>query len=360
MGTKVLVLVGTKLGGFILESDAERKEWEVRGPFCGVPVRDMKYDPATGTIYATGAGEYVWGEERAPGVYRSRDLGETWTHSAEGITFGDDGPKVTRVWHLMPGNGVLYAGAEPAGLFRSTDGGETWSHVAGLREHPTTPDWHGGNGGLCLHSIALHPSDPNRIWVAMSAVGTFYTGDGGKTWEIRNQGMTAQYPIEHKENIGYCVHKLVRAPGEADILYQQHHGGVFRSPDGGLNWENVAEGLPSDFGFPCVEHPHNPEAFYVLPVQDNGRYAPGGAAAVWRAEQGGKAWTRLSGGLPQEHAYFEVLREGMAVDTLPRHGIYFGTNNGFVFGSGDEGENWQVLASHLPYVWSVNTAVIED
>lgn len=357
MGTKVLVLVGTKQGGFICESDAERKDWKLRGPFCGVGIRDMKYDPATRAIYAAGAAQY--GEEWRAGVWKSLDLGETWTHSAEGFTYGEGEPKIDKIWHLMPAHGALYAGVDPAGLFRSDDGGQTWSHVAGLRDHPVRPDWGGGAGGLCLSSIISNPSDPNELWVGISSVGVWHTADGGRTWAQRNGGVTNDY-VPGETYYSFCCHKMDRAPGEETVLYMQDHGGVYRSFDGGQNWESIAEGLPSDFGFACAAHPHNPKSCYMIPIQDNGRYMPGAQAAVWRANEYGASWTRLSNGLPQEHAYFQVLREGLAVDTLDRHGIYFGTNNGFVFASNDEGESFTAIASHLPYVWSVNTAVITD
>lgn len=358
MGTKVLVLVGTKRGAFILESDRERKDWKLRGPFLGVPVRDMKYDKATGAIYAAGAGQY--GEEYRAGVWKSLDLGETWTHSAEGLTYGEDGPKLEKVWHLVSAHGSLYAGVDPAGIFRSDDGGQTWTHLAGLRAHPTCPEWGGGAGGLCLHSIVPHPTDPRQIWVGISAVGAFYTADGGESWEVRTNGLRAEWPVNEESNTGYCVHKLIGASGDQPILYMQHHGGVFRSHDGGQNWVDISEGLPEDFGFACAENPHDPSSFYVVPIKHEGRFVPDGKAAVWRANKGGESWTRLTDGLPQENAYFQVLREALGVDSLPEHGIYFGTNNGFVFASNNEGATWSTIASHLPYVWAVNTAVIED
>lgn len=356
MRTRVLVLLGTKRGAFILESDEERRDWKLRGPFLDVPVRDMKYDPATAAIYAAGAGKY--GEEYRAGVWKTTDFGETWSHSAAGFTYGENGPKIDKVWHLMPAHGVLYAGVDPAGLFRSDDGGETWTHVKGLREHPTCPDWGGGAGGLCLNSVVAHPTDPKQLWVGISSIGVWYTADGGETWEQRNGGMTAEYS-PGQTFFSFCCHKFDRAAGEENLLYMQDHGGVYRTFDGGRNWENIAEGLPSDFGFACAAHPHDPRSFYLIPIQDNGRFMPGARGAVWRANDYGNSWTRLSNGLPQEHAYFQVLREALAVDHLDRHGVYFGTNNGFVYASTDEGENWQAVASHLPYVWAVNTAIIK-
>lgn len=358
MSKQVLVLVGTKNGGFILQSDAQRNQWQVCGPFCNVPIRDMKYDPASGAIYAAGA-RMISENDFVAGVWKSPDLGKTWTHSAEGITYGEGEPKVGKIWHLMPAaNGVVYAGADPAGLFRSDDGGQNWTHVSGLRAHPTRPDWGGGNGGLCLSSIITDPNDPNQLWVGMSAVGVWHTADGGRTWETRNGGVTNDY-VPGETYYSFCCHKMDRAAGDETVLYMQDHGGAYRSFDGGQNWDNITAGLPSDFGFACAAHPHDPRSCYMIPIQGEGRYMPGGQAAVWRANDYGNSWTRLARGLPQEHAYVSVLREGLAVDTLDRHGVYFGTNNGSVWASNDEGENWRTIASNLPYVWSVNTAVID-
>lgn len=192
MSTRVLVMAGTRKGGFILESDEARKDWKVHGPFCNSwEVMDMKHDPKTRAIYAASY-EETW-PKTIPAVWKTTDMGSTWTRSSEGITYGEEGPKMLKVWHLMPANGALYAGAEPAGLFRSDDGGQTWSHVQGLREHPSTPGWMPGNGGLCLHSIVPHPTDPQQMWVAISAVGAFHTTDGGATWEPRNKGIRDPY-----------------------------------------------------------------------------------------------------------------------------------------------------------------------
>ena len=359
MGTQVIALVGTKGGAFLAQSNRDRKEWSVRGPFCASGVRDVKLDPATGAIVAAGSVRSAGGESARPVVWRSTDLGETWTHSGDGLTYGADGPEITQIWGIQPAHGAIYAGVEPAGLFRSDDGGLTWTHVAGLRQHPTCPDWGGGAGGLCLHTIVPHPTDPRQLWIGMSATGVFYTADGGCTWEVRNGGMTQDYNPGQPYH-GFCCHKVVRAPGESDYLYMQDHGGVYRSFDGGSNWDDVREGLSSDFGFACSAHPRDPKTAYLVPIQDNGRFMPGGAAAVWRTQDAGDSWQRLSRGLPQEHAYFQVLREALATDALDPAGVYFGTNSGWVFGSRDEGESWTSIASFLPYVWAVNTAVLTD
>lgn len=357
MSTRVLVLVGTKKGAFILESDRDRRDWRLRGPFCQAwPLNHVNYDPATGTLYAGGGSPWF-----GASVWRSGDLGETWSQSSEGLTYGDDGPKLNTVWNVTAGHGALYAGVDPAGLFRSDDGGATWRHVGGLRAHPSSASWMPGNGGLCLHTIVPHPSDPRQMWVGISAVGAFHTADGGATWETRNRGVRCEFMPERYPEYGQCVHKLGRAPGQTDLLYQQNHCGVYRSRDGGKQWEEISGGLPSDFGFPLAIHPHDPKTVYVIPLDaEGGRYMPEAKAAVWRSEDGGDNWRRLSKGLPQEHAYLGVLREAMATDTLDSVGVYFGTSSGQLFASRDNGESWTQLAAHLPAITSVEAAVVEE
>ncbi|MFL5778447.1 MAG: WD40/YVTN/BNR-like repeat-containing protein, partial [Chloroflexota bacterium] len=218
------LLVGTRKGGFILDGEADRRSWTVRGPLCeGWPIHDMKLDPATGAIVAGGGSPWY-----GAAVWRSDDLGETWTHSSEGLTYGEDGPALETVWNLTPGHGAVYAGVEPAGLFRSDDGGATWRHIEGLTNHRTRPEWKPGGGGLCLHSIVPHPADDKRVWVGISAVGAFETRDGGESWELRNRGVRADFLPGPAPEFGQCVHKLVLACDAGERLYQQNHSGVFR------------------------------------------------------------------------------------------------------------------------------------
>ncbi len=358
MAARVLLLVGTKKGAFILESDAERRDWLLRGPLCsGWPISYMSHDPATGTIYAAGGNAWY-----GPAVWRSPDLGRTWTHSSAGITYGDGGPSIDALWTVEPANGAVYLGVAPAGLFRSDDRGQTWEQVAGLRAHPTAPQWQAGAGGLCLHTIVPHPDDPDQMWVAISAAGAYYTADGGRTWEPRNRGVRAEFREDKYPEFGQCVHRMVMAPGRPERLYQQNHCGVYRTDDGGRQWTEVSRGLPTDFGFPFAVHPRDPEKVYVIPLTtpEAGRHAPGGSLAVWRSSDGGDSWTRQSRGLPQENAYVGVLRHGLAVDSLSPAGVYFATSTGQVFGSSDEGESWSLLADYLPNTVSIAAVVVED
>jgi len=357
MSQRCVLLVGTRKGLFVLDGDADRRSWQVRGPLCdGWPIHDAIVDPGSGAIFAGGGSSWY-----GPAVWRSDDLGETWTHSSEGLTYGDDGPKIPTVWNVTRGPDALYAGVEPAGLFRSRDGGATWEHIEGLTNHRTRSEWQPGAGGLCLHSIVPHPTDTSRVWVGISAVGAFETADGGATWDLRNKGVRADFYPDKYPEFGQCVHKLVMAADGGEHLYQQNHCGVYRSFDGGREWQEITAGLPSQFGFPMVAHPRDPNTVWTIPLSEpeEGRFMPQGHAAVWQTSDGGDSWARRDAGLPTENAYLGVLREAMAVDRLDPVGVYFGTSTGQVYGSRDEGRTWSVVADNLPAVWSVEAAVLD-
>lgn len=359
MAEKVVVLVGTKKGLFIAQSDAARRSWRLRGPYCEHwPINHAVLDPATGAIHAGGGSEWF-----GPAVWTSQDLGESWTHSSEGLTYGEGSEPIGAVWSLEPAPGLLYAGVLPAGLFRSTDGGRSWSHLDGLRKHPTRPEWNPGGAGLTLHHIVVDRDDPRRIWVGISSAGVFYSADGGETWEPRNRGVRADYLPEDQRypEFGQCVHSIAKAPGMPDRLYQQNHCGMYRTDDAGRTWVSIEEGLPSTFGFPSATHPTDPDTVFLLPLNGDtkGRYMPDAKAAVYRSRDGGRSWQDLRKGLPQENAYFGVLRQAMATDALDPAGVYFGTSGGALFASNDEAESWSLVAEHLPAILSVETAVLD-
>ena len=352
---RVLVLIGTKKGAFIAESDEGRRNWSLRGPFCNHwPIHHFAANGVTGALHAAGGNEWF-----GPAVWTSRDLGDTWTHSSRGIAYAEGQEPVSAVWSVAARDGELYAGVQPAGLFRSADGGESFEPVSGLQEHPTRPDWHPGGAGLTLHSIVLDPDDPERVWVGISSAGVFYTGDRGKSWEPRNRGTRADFLPEGQNypEFGQCVHCIVMAPGQRDRLYQQNHCGMYRSDDGGRTWQSIEAGLPSTFGFPAVTHPRDPDTLFLVPLNGDikGRYMPDAAAAVWRTRDGGRTWTGLRAGLPQQHAFLGVLRQALAVDRAEPAGIYFGTTSGSLYASADEGETWSCIAQNLPAISSVET-----
>jgi photosystem II stability/assembly factor-like uncharacterized protein len=356
MTERCVLLLGTPKGAFILDGGPNRTGWSLRGPMCeGWPTHDIVQDASSGVLLAAGGSPWY-----GPAVWRSDDVGRTWTHSSEGLTYGDDGPRIPTVWSVRPGLDAVYAGVEPAGLFRSPDGGVTWTHVQGLTDHPSRSNWQPGNGGLILHSIVPHRDDPARLWVGISAVGVFETRDGGASWHTRNTGVRAEFSPERYPEYGQCVHKLVMAADGGLHLYQQNHCGVYRTFDGGEHWDEITEGLPSDFGFPMAAHPRDPQTAWTIPLNgaDRGRFMPDAAAAVWRTHDGGDTWIRSEDGLPQHDAYLGVLRDAMAVDTADPVGVYFGTSTGQVFASTNEGRSWSLIADHLPSVWSVETAVV--
>jgi hypothetical protein len=356
---RTLVLLGTKKGVFVAESDGARTAWSLRGPYCDTwPINHVVGDPATGAIHAAGGNEWF-----GPAVWTSHDLGASWTHSSRGLAYDEGAEPVKAAWSLALGHGRLYAGVEPAGLFYSEDGGLSWSHVDGLQKTPTRSEWTPGGAGLILHSLVPHPDDPRQIWVGVSAAGVFHTADGGATWEPRNRGTRADFLPEGQNypEFGQCVHCLVMAPGQPDRLYQQNHCGMYRSDDGGRSWTSIEAGLPSSFGFPAATHPRDPETLFLAPLNGDtaGRYMPDAKAAIWRTRDSGSRWSCERTGLPQEHAFLNVLRQAMATDRLDPAGVYFGTGSGELYASADEGETWDCVARHLPSISSVETLVLE-
>jgi photosystem II stability/assembly factor-like uncharacterized protein len=349
------VLVGTQKGLFVLTSDDARRSWSVLGPhLTGWEVLHAIRDPRTGTLHAA-TNSWVYGAT----AHRSTDLGETWERS-EGIGLPEEsGLKWEKSWHVEPGHAdeaeTLFLGGTPGALFRTDDGGETWEPVQSLVEHSTRDQWNPGAGGLCCHSIQVDPSDPQRLYIAISAAGAFRSDDGGETWEPKNSGVAADFfPDNPFPEVGQCVHKLLLHPARPERLWQQNHCGVYRSDDRGENWERLeGNGLPSGFGFPIALDPHDPDAAYVVPEEGaENRVTPDGRLGIYRTRDGGSSWELLQDGLPQE-AWVSVKREGMSFDRLDPAGVYLGTQSGSVFVSPDGGDSWVEAARYLPTILSV-------
>ncbi|MBI4460642.1 MAG: exo-alpha-sialidase [Acidobacteria bacterium] len=391
------ILVGTRKGAFILTSDGKRERWEISGPhFAGWEIYHGKGSPADPNRLYVSQSSGWFGQV----IQRSDDGGRTWfqpgtppgepTTTPEGMPKGESNkfvydtspetgkPLTThqwydgtqhpwefkRVWHLEPSltdSDTVYAGVEDAALFRSTDGGKNWHELAGLRGHGTGSRWQPGAGGMCLHTILLDPTNPNRMYIAISAAGAFRTDDGGKTWKPINRGLKSQYLPDPNAEIGYCVHHITLHPSRPNVLFMQLHngGGALRSDNAGELWREVRGNLPTDFGFPIEVHAHEPETIYVVPINpEAGRVPPEGKLRVYRSRTGGNEWEPLMKGLPQRDCYVNVLREAMAVDSLEPCGVYFGTTGGQVYASADAGDSWASIVRDLPSVLSVEVQTL--
>ena len=388
--SQIRVLVGTRKGAFVLTSDGKRERWEVSGPhFAGWEIYHVKGSPADpNCIYASQAsgwfgqiiqrsddGGKTWhqpgtpaGEPAAPGPPKSTSNKFAYDASASALNTHQwyDGTQRSwefkRVWHLEPSltdPGTVYAGVEDAALFCSTDGGESWKELPGLRGHGTGPKWQPGGGGMCLHTIILDPNNPQRMYTAISAAGAFRTDDGGASWKPINRGLYSQYIPDPRAEIGHCVHHVAMHKSRPGVLFMQKHWDVMRSDDAGDNWREVSGNLPTDFGFVIDVHAHEPETIYVVPIKsDSEHFPPEGKLRVFRSRTGGNEWEPLSKGLPQRDCYVNVLRDAMAVDSLDKCGIYFGTTGGQVYASADAGESWNPIVRDLPAVLSVEVQTL--
>lgn len=359
-----LLLVGTTKGAFIFRSNAQRTRWELAGPyFHGHAVYALAFDGRNGQRRIWAATNSYWGT-----MLRSTDdFGKSWTNPQQApIRFPNDtGTSLKNIWQITPGPAdepnVLYCGVEPAALFETRDWGETWSLMRGLFDHPHRPRWMAGNGGLALHSIVLDPSNKQRIYVAISAGGVYRTDDAGVTWTSQNRGIRAMFMPDKYPEFGQCVHKIALHPKRPERLFLQNHWGIYRSDNSADTWVDVANGVPSDFGFPVVMHPHNPDCVYVVPVEsDEFRCSCDGRFRVYRSRSAGASWEPLMRGLPQKEAYETVLRDGLTVDSYDPAGIYLGTRSGQLFNSRDEGKTWHKIHDGLPSVVCVRTAIIQD
>ncbi len=369
--SNVRVLVGTRKGAFILTADERREQWEVSGPhFAGWEIYHLKGSPVNpDRIYASQSSGW-FGQI----IQRSDDGGQNWEPVGNDFQYtGDPGThkwydgtqhpwEFNRVWHLEPSltdPDSVYAGVEDAALFRSDDGGQSWQEFPALRKAKGHL-WQPGAGGMCLHTILLDPDNSDRIFVAISAAGTFRTDDGGQSWQPVNRGLNIENELPDSDaDVGHCVHNIAMHPSRPNVLYMQKHWDVMRSDDAGDLWHEVSGNLPSDFGFPISVHAHEPDTIYVVPIKsDSEHYPPEGKLRVYRSRTGGNEWEPLTNGLPQQNCYVNVLRDAMAVDRLESCGIYFGTTGGQVYASTDSGDSWAPIVRDLPSVTSVEVQTL--
>lgn len=353
---KMCLLVGTKKGAFVFTSDGRRR-WKSSGPFLkGNEVYHMAYDNRSGSLMASVSSGH-WG----PTVAMSKDMGENWKPSKKPPKFPkSSGLSVARVWQIRPGledePGVVYAGVEPACLFKSEDGGQSWKVNEAMMNHETRKKWQPGGGGLCLHTILLDERDADTMHIAISAVGTMRTDDGGESWRFQNKNVLADFQPEKYPVFGQCVHKLARNSSKPDVIYQQNHCGVYRSDNGGDDWKDIRNNLPSRFGFPVAADANDPKRVYVAPLEgDFSRIPPGGRFAVWASDNSGKEWMKMDEGIP-ETSFFTVLRDGMVADQEDPCGLYFGTTTGQLFASRDQGRAWEKITDGLPPIHSVSVS----
>jgi photosystem II stability/assembly factor-like uncharacterized protein len=369
--SEIRVLVGTRKGAFILRSDAKRERWHVSEPyFAGWEIYHLNGSPAQPDRLFASQTSGWFGQM----IQRSEDGGKTW--EPVGNEFNYDGAPGThqwydgtqhpwefkRVWHLEPSPtdpDTVYAGAEDAALFKTTDGGRNWQELPGVRGAKGHL-WQPGAGGMCLHTIVLDPSRPERLFIAISAAGVFRTDDGGQTWRPTNRGLKSPYEIPDPDaEVGHCVHRIALHPSRPEVLFMQKHWDVMRSDDAGESWREISGDLPSDFGFPIDVHGNDPETVYVVPIKsDSEHFPPDGKLRVYRSRVGGNEWEALTNGLPQRDCYVNVLRDAMAVDSLDPCGVYFGTTGGQVYASADSGDTWNPIVRDLPAVLSVEVQTL--
>lgn len=363
MAERLILSIGTKKGLFIAEASKARRRFELRGPFGpGVAIYSTLVDTRGKTrIYASACNAFFGMK-----VLVSTDVGRKFGETKSAPAFpDDDGRALANIWALEPGANKkeLWCGVEPAALFHSEDAGNSWEMVSGISNHPHARQWHPGNGGLCMHTI-LREGD--RIHLGISTGGHYLSEDSGQSFDAFNTGIGAGFVPDPYPEFGQCVHKIAAHPGAPGRLYIQNHGGwperpgigVLRSDDNGHTWHSIAEGLPSDFGFPILTHPHDADTVYVMPLEAATRTCPDGAPAVWRTENGGKSWKRLAKGLPKKRTWFTVLRDGMDVDHLKTPALYFGTTTGQLWMGREGGEDWTCLFDALPPINCVKAALV--
>jgi len=371
---RLLVLVSTRKGLFILASDASRRAWSIEGPhFLGESVNHAVLDPRDRRtmLAAVKAGHL------GPTVFRSEDGGRSWKEAGTPPAFPKAadpslGMSVSHVFWLTPGHASQpqrwYAGTSPQGLFVSDDGGRNWKGVEGFNANPDRLKWIGGlqdappDGGT-LHSLAVDPFDADHLYIGLSTGGSFESRDAGASWTPLNAGVAADFLPDPDAAYGHDPHCMRVHPAVRDIVYQQNHCGIYRLERGANRWTRIGENMPKDIGdigFPMTLHPRDPKTAWVFPM-DGGTVWPrvcvGGRPAAYVTRDAGASWQRQDRGLPAEQAWFTVKRQAMTADALDPVGLYFGTTGGEVWASRDEGASWECIRRHLPQVHAVEAAL---
>lgn len=336
--------IGTEKGGYLLVRNGE---WSVRGPmFSGWKVSAFGQS-ADGTFLAALASNWF-----GASIHRSRDL-EHWDQVEAGPSYNEEsGRKLKQIWKFHTTGERTYAGVDEAGLFYSDDQGVGWSAVSALNDHPTRHGWFPGFGGLCAHQVL---TDSDRLWVAISAVGVFRSDDGGKSFGRFDVGVepTVTPNEDGTGEKGWCVHGLVADPSNPDRIWRQDHRGVYRTDDGGDNWERIENGLPSRFGF-AIGRDHPSKTLFVVPLEsDENRLPLDGRFAAYRSTDDGDSWEKAGSGWPEAKQFTGVLRNAIALDQ--EGGVALGTTAGRVYITDDIGDTWRELPFTFPRILAVAT-----
>ncbi len=373
---RVLLLVATRKGAWIFHGNAARQNWRADGPhFLGHIVSHVVLDPRDGrTVLAAAKTGHL-----GPTVFRSTDLGRSWTEAAQPPAFAKaangNGRAVDHTFWLSPGHasqpGVWYAGTSPQGLFRSNDGGASWAPFSPINDDPAYREWmgtvqDGTPDGPKLHSIIVDPRDPAHLYFGMSGGGVHESRDGGRSFAPLIDGMEVVegFDFDISSPTFHDPHCIRLCPSDPDRLYQQNHCGIYRLDRPGSTWSRIGRNMPAsvgDIGFPLVVHPRDADTAWVFPMDGSTvwpRVSPDGKPAAYVTRDGGASWQRQDRGLPAEQAWWTVKRQAMSADGRDRVGLYFGTTSGELWGSRDEGENWSPIARHLPEIYAVEAAEI--
>ncbi len=367
---KLRILVGSRKGTYIVEGDARRTSWKVGSvAHAGNEIYHVVADPRhPGDLYAA-VNNTFWG----PSIQRSRDWGKSWKEISTPLTPNAKARKaqvaaetgsmvkwaVNNLWHIEPGlpsdPNTLFLGADPHLLFRTEDLGASWEPIDSINNHPQRKDWSPGAGGACLHTILLDPRDSRRLYIGLSAVGTFRSEDGGESWKPTNKGVLTPFLPEKNPETGQCVHDVAADAADPDTFYRQDHGGMYVSHDRMDTWTRIGKPLGDDFGFTVASPPAAPGKAYFVRLDGPARVTGEGHFQVQEWNDKTRKWRKLLSPTAFP-GHFGVHREGIATDSLDPPGIYVGTTTGELFISPNAGKSWQKIPFRFPGIHSVSVA----